>query len=360
MVAPARAWRFKSSLAHKNKTTSSTRCFVFVSSSFRIQGMNSIVAFIACGGGLFISLYMLYKKFTHKNLACPREHPCDSVLHSRFARSFGVPNEFLGAFYFALVAVLLAFPVGETGTAWFLLILFFVLMTGALFSLYLIGVQAFVIRRWCLWCVGIALTNLVLIVSLLSFPIHQIVPLLKTQKLFWVVLHNVGFILGVGAATITDIFFFRFLKDRVISQEEKETMDTLTSIIWVGLGVLLISGVALYLGDIGRLSISSKFLLKVVVVGVIVVNGILLNMLVAPYLRRLSFEGTVPASRFRRAAFALGGISIVSWYVAFLLGSLRTIHIDFLSALFGYGILLAVVIFGSQIAERIITRKFNQ
>jgi hypothetical protein len=172
-----------------------------------------------------------------------------------------------------------------------------------------------------------------------------------------VIVHNIGFILGVGAATITDIFFFRSLRDNTISQEEKETMDTFSTIIWAGLGILIVSGIAMYLPEQLRLAVSAKFLLKLVVVGVIIINGIFLNMIVSPHMRRLTFSGEVPARRFRRLAFALGGISFTSWYVAFFLGSLRKIHIAFIPAVLGYGVLLVGVVVGSQIMERYITRK---
>jgi hypothetical protein len=133
-------------------------------------------------------------------------------------------------------------------------------------------------------------------------------------------------------------------------------MDTFSTIIWAGLGILIVSGIALYLPEQVRLAVSSKFLLKLVVVGVIIVNGILLNMIVSPYMRRLTFSKEVPARRFRRLAFALGGISFTSWYLAFFLGSLRKIHIAFLPAVLGYGVLLVGVVIGSQIMERYITK----
>lgn len=280
------------------------------------------------------------------------------VLHSRFGRTFGIPNEALGIIYFFSISLLLFLIVFTTVyTTAFLYILFFFLVFGALFSLYFVGLQAFVIKSWCAWCLGIAFTNLILIISLSQISFTEMIPMLASQKVWWVIVHNIGFILGLGSATITDIFFFRFLKDGVISQEEKETMDTLTNVIWVGLAILIVSGLALFLPEQARLAVSSKFLLKVVVVGVIVFNGILLNMFVGPHMRRLSFEGTLPARRFRRFAFALGGISFTSWYLAFLLGSLRTINIDFALALIGYAIIILGVIVGSQIAERYVTYK---
>lgn len=323
-----------------------------------ISSMSIIIAFIACMVGVFISLYMYIKKSRHQKLACPRDNPCDTVLHSRFGRTFGIPNEALGIIYFFSISLLLFLIIFTTVyTTAFLYILFFFLVFGALFSLYFVGLQAFVIKSWCAWCLGIAFTNLVLIISLSQISFTAIIPMLASQKVWWVIVHNIGFILGLGSATITDIFFFRFLKDGTISQEEKETMDTLTNVIWVGLAILIVSGLALYLPEQSRLDISSKFLLKVLVVGVIALNGILLNMFVGPHMRRLSFEGTVPARRFRRLAFALGGVSFTSWYLAFFLGSLRKISIDFKTAFVGYAVLLVLVIIGSQIAERYVAYK---
>jgi uncharacterized membrane protein len=304
-------------------------------------------AFIACIIGVLISGYIFVQKQHHRKLACPRDNPCDTVLHSRFSRTFGISNELLGIIYFFCVSFLLYLIISTTIYVPALLyILFFFLVLGGLFSLYLIGLQAFVIKHWCFWCLGIALTNLSLIISLCNLSFSSITPILAYQKVGWVIIHNIGFVLGLGGATITDVFFFRFLKDNTISTEEKNTMDTLTNIIWIGLTILIVSGICLFLPEQARHSISSKFLLKMVVVAVIVVNGVLLNMFVGPYMRRLSFEGTPPAKHFRRLAFALGGISFTSWYVAFFLGSLRNIPVNFHNALIGYAALLVCVIVG--------------
>ena len=323
--------------------------------------MYIIITFLACICGVLISLYMYSKKKHHQRLACPRDNPCDIVLHSRFGKTFGISNESLGLLYFFMVSFLL-YLIISTSFAYstvFLYILFFLIILGGLFSLYLVALQAFVIRAWCAWCLGIALVNFILIISLSNLPFSSISYILVSQKTGWVIIHNIGFVLGLGAATITDVLFFQFLKDNTISQEEKGTMDSLTSVIWAGLAVLIVSGVALYLPEQVKHTVSSKFLLKMIVVAVIVVNGVLLNMFVAPYLRRLSFEGTAPVKRFRRFAFALGGVSIVSWYSAFLLGSLRSIPIVLSKALIWYGVVLVCVIVGSQIAERYITKRHS-
>ncbi|MBP6858050.1 MAG: vitamin K epoxide reductase family protein [Candidatus Pacebacteria bacterium] len=321
--------------------------------------MSLFIAILACLFGIGLSGWMYLKKKRHQSLSCPRDNPCDLVLHSHFSKTFGLPNEILGIIYFSLVLVLIFLPLIGFSAVWDLYILFFLVLFGGLFSVYLIGLQAFVIRAWCLWCLGIAFVNLILIFSLSGIPTEVFAHVLASQKTLWVIIHNIGFILGVGSATITDVFFFRFLKDNTISAQEKGTMDTLTNIIWVGLGILIVSGLALFIPNQVDLAVSSKFLLKVVVVGVIIFNGIALNMFIAPHMRRLSFEGTKPAKRFRRFAFALGGISITSWYLAFILGSLRNIPINFNFALWAYLTILISVIIGSQIAERKITKQHS-
>lgn len=321
--------------------------------------MSLVIAILSCLTGIIISSLMYLKKRRHQKLSCPRDNPCDLVTHSQFSKTFGLANEILGVGYFSLVLILIFLPLLGFSAVWDLYLLFFVIILGALFSIYLIGVQMFVIRTWCTWCLGIALINFILIVSLLNIPTQVFAPLLASQKVFWVIVHNIGFILGLGSATLTDIFFFRFLKDNAISAEEKSTMDVLTNVIWAGLAVLIVSGFALFVPDKSNLLVSSKFLLKLVVLGVIVVNGIALNMFIAPHMRRLSFEGTPPAQRFRRFAFALGGISIFSWYTAFLLGSLRNLPFSFNFVIWVYLILLVCIIIGSQIAERRITKNHS-
>jgi hypothetical protein len=134
-------------------------------------------------------------------------------------------------------------------------------------------------------------------------------------------------------------------------------MDTLSSVIWAGLAILIVSGVMLYLPEQLRLNASPKFILKIIVVGVVLVNGVLLNLLVAPHMQTLSFEGTIPARRFRRLAFALGAVSLTSWYTAFFLGSLRRIHTTLEHGLRVYIGLVTIAVIGSQLYETILVKK---
>ena len=179
---------------------------------------------------------------------------------------------------------------------------------------------------------------------------------------FIVILHFFGVAIGLGGATIADILFFKFLKDFRISEWEAGTLRTLSQVIWAALAVLVLSGIGLYLPEAQELNQSSKFLVKMAVVSVIIVNGIFLNLLIAPRLVKISFDKkydhrTGKLYYIRRLAFALGAISLTSWYFAFILGMLRFVSIDFMPLLFIYLGILSGAMVASQILERFFSRR---
>jgi hypothetical protein len=189
-----------------------------------------------------------------------------------------------------------------------------------------------------------------LIITIFSFPLSEVAYLAGAHRALWIIIHTLGFIVGLGAVTITDIFFFRFLKDNKITFEEKGNLDTLTRVIWVGLGVLVVSGVFLVVGDSARLLSSAKFLLKVIVIGVITLNGLALNFYLSPRLQYMTLEGKTHDRKLRKVAFALGGVSIFSWYTAFFLGSFRSIPFTLEAGVLLYvGALIGVVAISQMI-----------
>ena len=294
------------------------------------------------------------KKRDGKKLLCPLRANCDKVISSVHSTVAGIPLENFGIAYYAFTGI--SYGIFATFPyffgPWYGMLLIAVTIGAMLFSLYLIALQSLIIRAWCSLCMLSVLANVLLTVTLFGFQWDVMVPAIEAARTLWLMVHNVGFIIGLGAATVTDVLFFRFLKDHQISEEEKGTMDTLSSMIWIGLAILIISGIMLYVPSAERLAMSAKFLLKLVVIGVILFNGILLNIYVAPRLRGLSFAGTRPETHFRRIAFILGGISIFSWYSAFILGALRSIPLTFERGVLLYAGGLLIVIAAALIAER--------
>ena len=310
-------------------------------------------------GGFLLSFYIRHKKHSHEKMICPLKSNCDTVIYSPYSKFFGVPLELLGLLYYGLIAVgyalFLIFPTLATPLVVFGVL--FATTAALLFSLYLIFIQAFTLKQWCTWCLMSAGLCVIIFATALSISELGFISLLAEHHDLIVILHIFGVALGLGGATIADIFFFKFLKDLRISEWEAGILHTLSQIIWFALAILVLSGIGLYLPEAQELNQSSKFLVKMVVVFVLILNGAFLNLLIAPKLVKISFgqkhhHQTGELHHIRKLAFALGAISLVSWYSAFILGMLRFISIDFLPLLLIYVGILSGAVIASQLLER--------
>ncbi|GAB4518601.1 MAG: hypothetical protein Kow0047_30080 [Anaerolineae bacterium] len=111
--------------------------------------------------GLLISGYLWYVKLAHATVLCiGGSSACETVQNSRYAYLFGIPVAYLG---FLAYAGLLALWLVKRGDLWGLGVLaaqgfFGVALFGALFSLYLTGVELFILHAICQWCVASAVT----------------------------------------------------------------------------------------------------------------------------------------------------------------------------------------------------------
>jgi uncharacterized membrane protein len=314
--------------------------------------------------GFIVSAYIFMKKRTGKKVVCPFRGSCDRVITSSYGKFFGISLEIFGMCYYALIVLFhILFLVSPFFSHVVFLYGHVVFSLGAvLFSLYLLGIQLFVLRTWCTWCILSMLTSIGICV-LLFIGYHMTIPVALNEYVrVSTILHLLGVSLGLGAATITDVFFFRFLKDYKISREESQTLDVLSEVIWVALGILFISGILLFIPKAAVLTESGKFITKMIALVVITLNGFALNLVVAPKLIELHFAGedaseTKELRRLRKLAFALGGISITSWYFVFVLGSLRGITFSLVPLVAIYVALLALAIIGSQIFGAILHKK---
>ncbi len=89
---------------------------------------------------------------------------CETVLTSSYSVVAGMPVSLLGAlYYFVILVGIFAFLESKKTTLlkWVLLLTIF----GLLFSLWFIYVQAFILDAWCLYCLGSALTSIILFVT---------------------------------------------------------------------------------------------------------------------------------------------------------------------------------------------------
>lgn len=310
-------------------------------------------------GGFILANYIHQHKVKYiKKLICPIGFDCDSVIHSEYSRFLGMPIEVLGMFYYGLVVLLYGVFVFMPQLANINLVFLVMGATTAalLFSVYLTSIQAFALKQWCSWCLVSAALCAAIFFFAVYYSSFNFMGLLSANRTFIIIIHGIGAAIGLGGATISDFFFFRFLKDLRISEWEADVLRSLSQVIWLALVILVVTGIGLYLPESQIYNESSKFLAKVFIVLVIIINGFFLNIFISPRLVKISFQGRHSHEKgelrsLRRFAFALGSVSFVSWYSAFTLGMLKSLPFSVWGILGIYLLLVGVAIAVSQIVE---------
>lgn len=179
-----------------------------------------------------------------------------------------------------------------------------------------------------------------------------------SHKRAFLALHLVGVAVGMGGATITDILFFNFLRDFRISHKEAEVMRILSNAITAALGILYVSGIALFLSDPSAFMQSSAFLAKACIVVILTVNGMAMHRYIAPHMVQYSFLHHPPHTRrvmhrMRGVAFAMGAISFVSWYSVFAIAMLKSYFPATLTALHMIGAYLGVLCIAILVSQHV-------
>ena len=184
----------------------------------------------------------------------------------------------------------------------------------------------------------------------------------------FVTLHLFAMVVGLGGATYTDLLLIRFLKDLKISHKEADIIRFMSKMIFLGVLLALLSGLALFLEKPEVLLQTPKFLAKVVAFTIIVLNGTLLHIVVLPKLLHFSFKKEhflyKNILHLRKLGFIMGAISATSWYMVFLMGSFSRIPFSLptlLSLYFGtmgIGILCALTL--EHTIHRVTTKKEKQ
>ncbi len=128
--------------------------------------------FSAALAGLVLSAYIWRKHSTGQKLVCVIGQDCNAVIGSQYNKLiFGISNEVLGMAYYAVVAVaIIALWLGVTSIASISLMLLLVIAggIGALFSVFLTGVQLIALQEWCEYCLTSAgLSILIFILELI-------------------------------------------------------------------------------------------------------------------------------------------------------------------------------------------------
>lgn len=177
---------------------------------------------------------------------------------------------------------------------------------------------------------------------------------LATFKSGLIALHLVGLILGLGAATLLDLVIARFLVKNRVTSDYCQVVEFSSKVVSIGLALLWLTGLSflvLYaVSDPVKLT-NQKIWAKMIVVGILTLNGVFIHRTVLPVMRsqigRGLFDRLLP--RERSLLLASGAISVTSWYIPMLLGAFP--QLNFLPAvpiLLVYALLLLAAIIATQ------------
>ena len=118
--------------------------------------------------GMVDSLYLFYKYTKKAPLACLIGSDCSAVVESKWSKVFGVRNELWGSFYYILLFIgMLLFIFLPEYSSLIHLLLVLATALGFLYSLFLTGLQMFLIKSFCLYCLFSALISTLLFINTL-------------------------------------------------------------------------------------------------------------------------------------------------------------------------------------------------
>lgn len=174
-------------------------------------------------------------------------------------------------------------------------------------------------------------------------------------KTLLLIVHVFGAILGAGGAFASDSMFFSTMRDGRISKDELRFLKLGSRLVWSGLILLALSGAFLVAADPQRYLASSKFLVKLSIVGIIAANGIIFHLIHIPRLERSVEKRLASSPEFVRGShwlMASGAISMVSWTSTVVLGMIRHIPYSYGTIALVYAVLVLLAAAGAVLLRK--------
>ncbi|MBI2658566.1 vitamin K epoxide reductase family protein [Candidatus Woesearchaeota archaeon] len=132
--------------------------------------MNPIYLIILSLVGFAVSFYIFYTKKYGRQLHCVIGQDCDAVVKSKYGKTFGIENTIPGMLYYALVFAYGISVFSNRNLFKGNIIYYFVVIASiasVLFAVYLTSVQAFVLKKWCEYCIVSSIASLLILLVLI-------------------------------------------------------------------------------------------------------------------------------------------------------------------------------------------------
>ena len=153
-------------------------------------------------------------------------------------------------------------------------------------------------------------------------------------------LHILGVAFGLGIATGMDLLLAKnILTKRTLTESRYNVLDQLSRIVAWGLVLLWLSGIG-FLLTYQQVSpeklLNPKIWSKLMIVTILTVNGIFIHHYLLPKLKRCINKRVDLVCSYKEMAmiFSSGAISMVSWYIPFIYGTVPQLNFAFSFAVF--------------------------
>lgn len=127
--------------------------------------------------GYLVARHIHREKKAARPLVCPVLFDCDTVVHSDYSKFFGVPVEIFGMIYYLLTAlsyIIISF-LPEVLPNIFVEFMVLASISAFIFSVYLICIQIFVLKKGCSWCfVSALICILIFVLTLLAYDFSSL------------------------------------------------------------------------------------------------------------------------------------------------------------------------------------------
>ena len=299
-------------------------------------------------------------------MMCPIGFDCDRVIRSDYSSFFGIPVEIIGLAYYGLVFLGYGLSTALPGFFGPTISLFLLSLTtiAFLFSMYLVFIQGVVLREWCSWCLSSATFCAFIFLFAVWSSSFGFIEMIAYHREWFATLHLIAVALGVGSATIGDIFFLLFLKDFKISVDEANILRRFGEISWFALAGVILSDIAIYFPFMEEASASSAFTAQFFILLILILNSAFFYLVISPKLVGISFEKmgmeSARVQSFRKTAFSLGALSLVSWYFILILSSAVDTGLSLGEIFVAYLAISVIAIFAGLVLNNIYLAKSKE
>jgi uncharacterized membrane protein len=131
----------------------------------------NITLIILAAVGLTDAGYLTVKHYAKTNVICSLSQGCEKVLNSEYSVIFGIPVALFGVVFYFVILILAVHFFARKTYHW---VLNLWAAIGLVSTLYLLILQAFVIKVWCQFCLLSAITSIgIFVASVLLYIVRK-------------------------------------------------------------------------------------------------------------------------------------------------------------------------------------------